>query len=442
MKPSPFNTPFPIIVSLVLICLAGTFSPAQARDTQPAKLGFSGYPLMYVRTYKYDQPFPKVQGFYVKQVNEDAPSVKNGLRRGNIITKINGKPVRSMDNIEEIMSQRRYDTVSFELYAMSPRYEKKLRENPFYKPSGDEVYERSRIQFRLEDREPKKLTVLVHSGGELYHRPGYNHSPDPRNSNSFSSIEQAREEGYNPCPICFPGKESSLIKDIWKREMGESKKIVKNLTEKYQSTKDIPSRLKKVAIRLFRQRLREEPKPHITLLKTKNFYGLGLKDGSLILSNGLMSSYETERGLAGQVAHQLAHTDLRHDHKAVEVQQFRSLLEEAVKRTTGVSFTFQDLRDLSPNLPGFTYYRELLEQGYGEDNEHEALFFAMVYLYKAGYDFSAIKEIIAKRKDMQNSVHPRWLDYLLQHPHPRGVMVDYERWSQLIPKRFERDVAP
>ncbi len=140
------------------------------------------------------------------------------------------------------------------------------------------------------------------------------------------------------------------------------------------------------------------------------------------------------------MAHLLAHADLEHDHRPIQEKRFRSLVEEAISRTTGVSFEFNQLKEWSPRIPGFSYYQGILEEGYGDFNEREALFFGMVYSYRAGYDIKGMRQWVDSHNDMLSAIYPNWLDYLLSHPLPSNIERDLRHWEESIPKTFDRDL--
>jgi hypothetical protein len=103
-----------------------------------------------------------------------------------------------------------------------------------------------------------------------------------------------------------------------------------------------------------------------------------------------------------------------------------------------VGFDFSQIREWSPAIPGFDYYSEIIEQGYGDANEREAMFFSMVYAYKAGYKLHLMDDWVMARRDLINNVNENWLDFLLIHPLPINIDRDIRTWQKLIPKKFDR----
>jgi predicted Zn-dependent protease len=284
---------------------------------------------------------------------------------------------------------------------------------------------------------------VYHSAGSpLFHRGGYAHSPKPGASDTYPNPREAREAGLERCPICFPEDGGGIVGRLIQEQVGGAGDFVEQLKSKHPTVQEVPTELRTLLVRLFRQRLRQRINPRMVLIEADKFHGFGLENGTIMLSEGLLRLMESELETAAQVAHQMAHMDLRHDASAVQTSRLQSLIEQAINRTTSVDFTFQDLKEYSPNIPGFQYYSELIQQGYGEPQERQAAFFAMVYLYRAGFDMKGVAQIMRKRADMESGVHPRWLEYVLKHPYPSDVQTRIRQWSRRIPKAFERNLSP
>lgn len=405
--------------------------------------GFYGYPLRYQRTMEFEHPYPDTAGFYVYKISEGSRAHKAGIEPGHVLNRVNGRIVNSMEDILDVINNRDTDPVHFDVLEMAPQYKKKLRDNPFYELPSKGVYREDRYIVSFQKTKPKKITVYEGKGGRLYHRPHRLHSPPPESSQSFANLEEARESGLSPCPICFPeGEGANIVRSLIQEQFGSASDFVSGLMDKFKTMTSLSGELRSIGVRLFRQRLRKRVDPHIEILNTNQFHAFGVPNGTILISKGLKDVMEGEDELAAQVAHQLAHTDLKHDPSPVQKARFQSLIEEAINRTTGVGITFEDIREYSPSIPGFSYYRELIERGYGDDQELESVFFAMVYMYRAGFDMSAVVEILEKRSDMEDEVHPRWLEYVLKHPLPSNYQNRIHEWKKRIPREFDKNLAP
>jgi hypothetical protein len=415
--------------------------PIHADDTvsltEEFQLNFNGLPLKYERIFNYEDRYPKGPGFYVGTVHDVGPAVQAGLRRGNIITKIQGQTIRSLDEIRNIVINNFDRQLTFTVYRMDPRYEKRIRENPYFRPDRNNVYNSDTFTVVFPKPQEENNPVVAGESREIYHKFHYNHSPDTMGNPVYQNPEYAKLAGLNPCPVCFPGGTNSLENMVTKRFLG-TQKFVQKITKGNPEVKPVPERAQKILQKLSEFRLRKSLKPQVSLYQSDKMYAFGLRSGEAILSNNLYVYASQEPKQAMLLGHLLAHSDREHEHSPVEERQLRSLIERAIQRTTGVGFTFEQLREWSPAIPGFGYYSEIMEQGYGDQNEREAIFLAMVYTYQAGYDLSAMDRWLDARRDMIYNVHENWLDFLLIHPLPTNISRDVNYWQEHIPEQFER----
>lgn len=438
MVMTDWRSPFFVALLLTGLVIPGLVS---AQDTV-ADPGFYGYPLTYQRTMDYSHPYPEGDGFYVYRVSDGSRAEKAGIERGHIIRSVDGETVRTIGDILEAISRDPSDTFTFSVSEIAPQYKLKIRQDPFYDIQRKNIYRTDNYTVSYRRKAPEPVTVYQGKDGRLFHRGGFEHTPNTQTAQKFSNPRKAEESGLEACSICFPEGQGGIVEELIKSQVGGASDFVQELKKKYSTARDVPPELKTLAVRLFRQRLRRRISPRMLLIDTDKYHAFGLENGTIMISDGLLNLMEGSRETAAQLAHQMAHMDLKHSATPVQKARLQSLIERAINEATGVSVTFEDIKEYSPNIPGFRYYSELIEQGYGEAQEREVTFFAMVYLYRAGFDMDGVTEILQKRADMQSEVHPRWLEYVLKHPYPSDIESEIKEWKKRIPKAFEQNLSP
>lgn len=428
---------------LVAVLFLAISSPALSQEARIERfsLGYEGVPLKYQRVFDYDHPYPEINGLLVESTQQSDPAVKQGLRVGNIIQTVNDIPVRDRQDIRRIVIRNFGQPLTFKIHKKTPRYEYRLRDNPFYEPEGEYPYQIEKFTVTYDTPGLERNPVVAGPTRELYHKPEYDHSPDTTGHTVYLNPTKAREDNLRPCPVCFPSGDGSSLQNLLQQEFMGSSQFVQSLTKGASRIEDVPEAATTLIDRLSPRILRESLEPRIALFQDSKMYAFGLPGGELIFTYNLYRYAETPPERRIFLAHLLAHADQEHDHQPVQENQIRSLVERAIERTTGVSFKFEQLKEWSPAIPGFSYYNEILEEGYGDLQEREAIFYGMVYLYKAGYDLDGIKAWIQRKEDMQQHLHPYWLDFTLGHPIPLYIDYDIERWKKLIPKHFEREAT-
>lgn len=416
--------------------------PALAEETGPLDPGFSGYPLAYERTMNYDRPYPNVQALYVNQLREGSPAVEAGLRRGSMIESVADTPVRTLDDVRSAITRHAGETVTFVVHSTTARYRKRLRENPLARPRDASIYERRELRVQYRRPEPERLTVVAGPNHRLYHHVYLQHSPDTRDNPTYPNPAGARKDALNPCPICFPGREASILEKVVEDELAAPEGMIRGLLQEYPTLPTPPEDVRAVAEDLFPHRLHKNVVPRLIVLDTAAPYAFSLTSGKIVLSRGFLNVIETRSELAFTLGRLLAHIDLGHNPNPVQTSRVRRLVEEAIQRTTGVSFTFDQVEGWAPKVPGFTYYRDLLSRGYGENEERAAFFLGMVYLNRADYALSGADRWRRKLWDLEDAVHPYWLNFLLRHPLPSEIEDDIRVWKRRIPKRFPPSRSP
>ncbi len=422
------------VLFLSLFLLLAIFPASLPAETPPVDPEFYGYPLDYARVARPDFPFPDLDGVIVTEVESEGLVGLAGMRRGDIIKEVRGEPVGEMHEIRQILNRSRGETVSFAVEQLSPRYEMRRREDPFYRPRENpyrEYYFTVSVPvYTPPDPEP----VVEGESGRFYHCLDMNHSPDTRDHRLFEDRSDAEEAGLRPCPICY--EDDGLAVDA----LVETPIDVSAGEERDPSTaenhSDLPEDLQEAVETIFPLRLRRHVEPSVQFLDEDNLVGYSTPGGDFKISRGLWELMESREEQLFLVAYLQAHFDLRHQPDPDTRRYFYELLEEAIQRTTGTDFHFGQLREISRYSPGYFVYQQLVDKGYGREPVEDAFLFAQIYLKRAGYGTEGIHKYLAKIRDMEANPHGKWLDFLFQHPVNINMEYRVERWEELIDEHF------
>ena len=438
---------------LLLIIFLGTliFLPAvavaeeidQDREILPVEPGFYGYPLKILRIFDPEHPYPEERGLIVTEVDVESPVGLAGMEPESVITHINGASVNYMPEIEELLNEKVGETLKFEGYELRPSYLKRRREDPFFDFRGRRPYRKFNFEVEYPVRyEAEPDPVIVHPDGELYHEKNFAHSPDTATGRVIKSAEQAREEGYRPCPFCFPGEEvDDDVTGIVDDELPGGSGVTEELQDEYGLIRNLPDKLIEMKELIFPQRLRTEIDPEIFFLDTDRFYGLGSAGGEIIISRGLWDYLEFEPQRRYMLATLLAHMDLQHRPGVPGEEYLFDLIRRGFAQLTGrvSGIDLDHLEDLEQRLPAYlrVTYRGIVERGYDNEEEKRALFLGLIYLHRAGIEDKGYSQYLDYKEEIIRHPHPRRMAFQLQRPKPRQIREKLENWLDVIPDHFE-----
>lgn len=441
-----FRRLFLLVVPLLVVISPPVYSQSpldQLNLGYEFSLGYEGVPLKYERVLNYKHPYPpKAQGLLIESAKAGDPVVRSGLRVGNIIVSVEDTPVETVDDIREVVIHNFGRPLTFEIYKKTPRYEHRLRDDPFYEPERGTPYELVEVTATYDTPGLERNPVVAGKTRQLYHKRNLEHSPDTSTNTVYLNPNQAQQDGLSSCPVCFPSGQGGSLQNMLQEEFVGENEISSGLTQGADRVQNVPGEIQSIVDQLSRHLIRDDLDPTIALFQGDRMFGFGLPSGEIIFSYNIYRYAELQPQQELFLGHLLAHADREHDHKPVQENQIRSLIERAIQETTGVDFQFSQLKEWSPALPGFSYYNEVLEEGYGDPQEREAIFYAMLYRYRAGKKLEGARNWITRKRDMLNNLHPYWLDFTLAHPIPAYIQNDIKRWKELIPKHFDRKPGP
>ncbi|MBR4343326.1 MAG: trypsin-like peptidase domain-containing protein [Lachnospiraceae bacterium] len=78
-------------------------------DLSPSEAGYLGIEGKEV-SESYSKAFDMPKGLYVSAIDKNSPALEAGIRKGDIITAINGRSIKNMDELKEVLSYIKYGT--------------------------------------------------------------------------------------------------------------------------------------------------------------------------------------------------------------------------------------------------------------------------------------------------------------------------------------------
>lgn len=136
--------------------------------------------------------------------------------------------------------------------------------------------------------------------------------------------------------------------------------------------------------------------------------------GFIFVTRGLVKLAGSEDELAGALAHEVAHVNLKHGLKTIKTARLTSafsiLATEAAK-----SYTGDQVSKLTEAFEGSVddVVKSLVVNGYSRDKEYEADHMAVEFMRRAGYDPRALPRLLAKLGKA-----PKGIGLMKTHPSP------------------------
>jgi len=165
---------------------------------------------------------------------------------------------------------------------------------------------------------------------------------------------------------------------------------------------------------------------HIVILDSPEFNAFATSGGHIFITKGLVEAAASEDMLAAVIAHELAHIILKHSVDIINEVRFTDDMMAVANRAAGIA-----ARN-SVNAGQLLYFREsitksidtLMKNGYSQSQEFNADWEAIVILAYAGYDPSALIDILKVLQKVQTSQKD---GFNTTHPSPRERIANLER---------------
>jgi predicted Zn-dependent protease len=171
---------------------------------------------------------------------------------------------------------------------------------------------------------------------------------------------------------------------------------------------------------------------HVVILDSAEFNAFATSGGHIFITKGLVEAAASEDMLAAVIAHELAHIILKHSIDIINEVRFTDDMMAVADRAANIA-----ARN-SANAAQLLYFREsitqtvdtLMKNGYAQSQEFNADWEAVVLLAYAGYDPSALIEILRVLQKVQTSQKGGWYT---THPNPRERIANLEKLRYRAP---------
>jgi len=163
---------------------------------------------------------------------------------------------------------------------------------------------------------------------------------------------------------------------------------------------------------------------YVAILDSMEINAFATSGGHIFVTRGLIAVTNTEDSLASVIAHEVAHCQLRHGINSIKTNR----LTQAVlfTATTGIGNAIgMDVNELSDILNESVgeIFQTMVNQGYSKEQEYEADIAAMYFLAVAGYQPSALIDMLKELDKTQTSRS----GFSRTHPLPRQRIYFAER---------------
>ncbi|MCP8462984.1 M48 family metalloprotease [Pseudomonas sp. ZM23] len=177
-------------------------------------------------------------------------------------------------------------------------------------------------------------------------------------------------------------------------ELGMGQKYSQEILKQYPRYEDakLQSYVQQVGERVARAGDRPNLQYHFTVIDTPDINAFALPGGYIYIHRGLMAYLGSEAELAAVLGHEVGHVTARHSVRQQSQSSAWNILGQAVAIGTGVNAA----ADLT-NVLGTAFVR-----GYGRDMELEADGLGAKYLARAGYDPTAMIQVVRVLKNQED----------------------------------------
>lgn len=139
---------------------------------------------------------------------------------------------------------------------------------------------------------------------------------------------------------------------------------------------------------------------HVAILDTDEINALSTSGGHILVSRGLLSCAKSEDSLAGVLAHELGHIQLKHGVKAIKADRLThaSIKSIGVATDSDSSSNMEFLKEASTEI-----VTTMVNSGYSKTQEFDADKFAVRLMAKTGYDPNAMCELLEIMQEKQKN---------------------------------------
>ena len=153
---------------------------------------------------------------------------------------------------------------------------------------------------------------------------------------------------------------------------------------------------------------------HVAILDSNEINAFATSGGHIFVTRGLIDAAKSEDALAGVIAHEVAHIQLKHSIKAIKTSRITQALLVTGTSAAGAAagMNVNQLTDVFNESIG-EIITTLVNNGYSRDQEYDADNMALSLLASAGYSPSGLLDMLKELNSVQsgraggfNKTHP------------------------------------
>ncbi|MCL2266257.1 MAG: M48 family metalloprotease, partial [Treponema sp.] len=154
---------------------------------------------------------------------------------------------------------------------------------------------------------------------------------------------------------------------------------------------------------------------HVAILDSNEINAFATSGGHIFITRGLINIADTEDALAGVIAHEIAHIQLKHGTKSIKTSRITQAILLTATAGVGniIGIEVNELTDILNESVG-EILQTMVNSGYSREQEYEADIAAMYLLAAAGYQPSALVDMLRGL----NAVHTTVSGFNKTHPAP------------------------
>jgi hypothetical protein len=253
--------------------------------------------------------------------------------------------------------------------------------------------------------------VIGNRISKMYHLTDTRHQPQNTDIVKFNSRNEAEQQGYRPCPICFPSYKSFAYADRnLEEELGAQGCGTTEYYYRVEQNPQLQARLEQIAAPLFKVSYRKNVDFKFRILDTNEINAFSAPNGYIYITKGIMSILESDAEIGFVIAHEMAHIEKKHAvisyRRAMTAAFFTSLFIAANKNKNETADLFA------------VVMAQAILRGYSQDMEKEADAVAVAHLKQAGMDYRAYELVMGKFIDMRQAKIAAIEKVFATHPTP------------------------
>lgn len=141
---------------------------------------------------------------------------------------------------------------------------------------------------------------------------------------------------------------------------------------------------------------------HVKILDSDEVNAFATSGGHIFVTKGLFSCTKSEDELAGVIAHEMAHIQLKHSLKAIKASRWTAAGISATSAAVSVVQSDAELASTMNDMVG-DVITDMVNNGYSKSQELDADALALTLMNDAGYNPNAMLEMLGQLKNAQGS---------------------------------------